>query len=232
MGGLKSNERRARLAILLIWIVLAMEIVNLVSSCMQLDLLQTVASGGDVPAEAGEANDNREAAAGRIYLLAYAISAITFILWFRRAYYNLHQKAAPLALPEGWAAGCWFVPIVNLFRPYQIMKEMYVETKKLLDGHGFRERVAYTTRYLDWWWTLWVMSAVVGNVIFKFATRNATTVEDYILVTVAQIIVGILGIPLALVTVKVIKDYARMEPLLREIGEEEETRTPGERVTG
>jgi hypothetical protein len=220
MGVLKSNEQRAKYAILFIWIVLAMAILNFVSSYMQLDLLQTVANGGDVSDEVAEANDSRERAAGIFYTIVSVISAITFILWFRRAYYNLHQKVRPLALSEGWAAGSWFVPIVNLFRPYQIMKEIYVETKKLFNRHGLSERVGYTTRYLDWWWTLWVISSLIGNIVFKFAFRNAETVDDYILVTVGQMISGILEVPLALITVKVIKDYARVEPLLQEIRDE------------
>ena len=81
---------------------------------MQYDLLQTVANGGFISDEAVEANDTRESFLGIIYLIAYIISGITFIMWFRRAYFNLHQKVSWLNHSEGWAAGCWFVPIVNL----------------------------------------------------------------------------------------------------------------------
>lgn len=65
-----------------------------------------------------------------IAIVIYVISCITFIQWFRRAYYNLGQIAKNLSYEEGWAAGSWFVPILNYFRPYQIMKELYKKTKK------------------------------------------------------------------------------------------------------
>lgn len=37
-----------------------------------------------------------------------------------------------LSHDESWAAGSWFVPILNLFRPVSIMKEMYVRPKEFL----------------------------------------------------------------------------------------------------
>ena len=222
MENLKPNEQRAKNAILLILIVLALEIVNLISSYMQYDLLQTVANGGLVSEEAAEANDTRESLLGIIYLIAYIISGITFIMWFRRAYFNLHQKVSWITHSEGWAAGCWFIPIVNLYRPYQIMKELYIETKELFTKKGLSEKVEYTTNYLGWWWALWIISGFVGQMIFRSAIRGgADTIEKLITITVTQMILGILGVPLALITVKIIRDYSKAEPLLTQIDNEE-----------
>ena len=97
MENLRPNEQRAKNAILLIWIVFAIEIVNLLSSYMQYDLLQTIANGGIVSDETIESNDTREVVVGIIYFIAYLISGITFIMWFRRAYFNLHQKVSSLS---------------------------------------------------------------------------------------------------------------------------------------
>ena len=221
MENLRPNEQRAKNAIILIWIVLALEIVNLISSYMQYDLLQTVANGGFISDEAAAANDTRESMVGIIYFLAYLISGITFIMWFRRAYFNLHQKVSYLAHSEGWAAGSWFVPIISLYRPYQIMKEIYIETKEFLNKKGLSEQVDYTTNYLGWWWTLFIISAFIGNFIFRFAFKNAETVDDYMLLTIVQMFSNILGIPLAILTVKIIKDYSKVEPLLTQINDEE-----------
>ena len=103
MEKLKPNEQRAKNAIMFIWIVLILEIANFISSYLQYDLLQTVANGGYVSPEAAEANDNREQMIGTFCLISYIISAVTFIKWFRRAYYNLHQKVDSLLYAEGWA---------------------------------------------------------------------------------------------------------------------------------
>ena len=136
MENLKPNGQRAKNAITLIWIVLVLEIVLLISGYFQYDLLQTAANGSEISIETATANDTREQIIGIIFLIAYIISAVTFIQWFRRAYYNLHLKVNHLSRTEGWAAGSWFVPIVSLYRPYHIMKELYQETRELLVKKG------------------------------------------------------------------------------------------------
>jgi hypothetical protein len=219
---LKQNEQRAKNAIILIWIVLALEMVNLISSCLQYDLLQTIANGGSISDEAAASNDNREQLLGILHVIAIIVSGITFILWFRRAYYNLHQKSSRLSFSEGWAAGSWFVPILCWFRPYQIMKELCVETKNLLSKNGFSEQPNDAEGYLGWWWALWLTTGFIGYFNLQYS-RHAKIVDDYIVITVGQMISNILTIPLAIITVKVIKDYSKVEPLLFQITEDNGT---------
>jgi hypothetical protein len=217
---LRNNEKRARIAILLIWIVLGLEIISLISSYLQYDLLQTASNGGYVSNREVETNDSREQIIGLIYLVAYIISGITLILWFHRAYYNLHQKVSALSFSEGWAAGCWIVPFVNLYRPYQIMKELYVETKKLLTQRGLAEKVGYTTAYLGWWWALWIINGVLGQIIFRSSSK-ADDIDELLNITGISIGSSITGIIAAIVTIKVIRDYSNVESVLFEIKENE-----------
>ena len=222
MENLKPNEQRAKNAITLIWIVLALEIVSLISGYFQYDLLQTAANGGEISTETATANDTREQIIGIIYLIAYIISAVTFIQWFRRAYYNLHLRVNHLSQTEGWAAGSWFVPIVSLYRPYQIMKELYQETRELLVKKGLSINENFSTGFLGWWWTLWIINNAIGQFIFRYSMK-AESIDELTISTVASMIGNVVGIPLALITVKVIKDYANVEPLIIEIKDEEET---------
>ena len=215
---IRDNEQRAKNAILLIWIVLALEIVNFISSYFQYDLLQTMVNGGSVSERTAMTNDGREQTLGIISFIIFFISGITFIMWFRRAYYNLNQKAS-LAYSDGWAAGSWFVPIINLYRPYQIMKELYVETKKLLENKGISGEVNYTTNYLAWWWALWIINGILGQIVFR-ASLYANTIDELSFSTVMSMISNIIGILAAIITIKVIKDYSETEPALFEIEEE------------
>lgn len=97
MQELKPNEQRSQNAMILIWIALAMNCISLVSSYFQYDLLQTAANGGEIATEAVTSNDNREQAIGIIQLIVFVVSAITFIQWFRRAYFNLHLRVNRLS---------------------------------------------------------------------------------------------------------------------------------------
>lgn len=216
---LRPNEQRAKNAILLIWIVLALEIVSMLSGYLLYDLIQTVADGGEISEERANANDMREQVVGILYLIAYVISVITFIQWFRRAYFNLHLKVKHLSHPEGWAAGSWFVPFTNLYRPYQIMKELYQETKDLLTKKGIAFNQNFSTGALGWWWALWLFNGFVGQILFRYSL-NAESIEEISTSSVLSIFSNIIGIPLALITVKVIKDYASIEPLLSQVTDE------------
>ena len=224
MGNLKQNEQRAKNAITLIWIVLALEIVSLISGYFQYDLLQTAANGGEISIESADSNDTREQLIGVIFMIVYIISAVTFIQWFRRAYYNLHQRVNHLSQTEGWAAGSWFVPIVNLYRPYQIMKELYQETKELLVKKGVSLNENFATDSVGWWWTLWIINNVIGQFVARYSLKSES-IDEFTTSTIASMIGNVVGILLSIITVKVIKDYANVEPLLFEIKEEEEETT-------
>jgi hypothetical protein len=212
---LKPNNQRAKTLLSLIWVVLILEIISLVSSGFQYNLLQAIYNGEEITYEAITANDIREQAVAILYLIAYIISGITFIMWFRRAYFNLHQKVKQLSFGEVWAAGCWFIPFVNLYRPFQIMKELYEETKKYIKENNSSVQISLTTKYLGLWWALWIINGVIGQILFRLS-KNADTVSELITTTSLDIISGIIGVGLGFVTLKVIKDYSTIEGLLQQ----------------
>jgi hypothetical protein len=210
---MKPNDERAKLAVVLIWIVLGLELITLISDYFQYNLLQQVLNGENFSIEAATANDTRQQFIAILYLIAYVISGITFIQWFRRAYNNLHQKVSYLSHTEGWAAGSWFVPIVNLYRPYQIMKELYQETKEYLIKNGNEVGEVVPTGPMGLWWGLWIINGILGQFIFRFSLK-AETIEELSTVTIVSMVSSLIGIPLALITIKIIKGYAAMEPAL------------------
>lgn len=224
MENLRPNQQRAKTAIILIWVVLGLEIVSLVSGYFQYDLLQSVANGEAISTEKANFNDTREQLIAILYTVTFIVSAVTFIQWFRRAYYNLHLKVKNLSHTEGWAAGAWFVPILSLFRPYQIMKELYHETKVLLTSKGLISEESLSTNTLGFWWALWIINNLVGQFVFRFSAR-AETVDELIISTGASMFANIIGIPLALIAIKVIKDYSNVEPLMHELVDDVEPTT-------
>jgi hypothetical protein len=225
MQDLKPNEKRAKNAILLIQIMLALEIISIISDYFQYTLLQDVANGISPSEGAIYANDLRQRVIGIVHILMYIFSAVTFILWFRRAYFNLHIKTNPLEYDEAAAAYCWFIPFVSLYQPYKIMKELYIETDELLCR---KKVINYTnmvsTSLLGWWWALWIINNTLGQIAFRTALKN-DTVDKLIDSTEMSMLGEFVGIPLALITIKIIKDYASVEPLLFEVDKEDAKET-------
>lgn len=212
-ASLKPNDQRSKTVLALIWTVLILEVFSLVSSGLQYNLLQIASAGGEISYEMANANDLREQIIAIIYFIAYVVSGITFIMWFRRAYFNLHQKVDHLSFKEERAAGCWFIPFVNLYQPYQIMKELYTETKNYLLNEDNSMRFDLTTNLLGFWWTLWIVNGIIGQIIFRIS-RNADTISELITTTTLSIISSVIGIGLAFITIKIIKDYSKVEVLL------------------
>lgn len=210
---LKSNAYRSKTALLFIWIVLAIEVLSLISSGLQYNLLLTASNGGEITYDDAAANDIREQIIALIYVIANLISGIVFIMWFRRAYFNLHQLVKTLSYKEGWAAGSWFVPIVNLYRPFQIMKELYIETKNYINEKVETTQIDLNTKYVGFWWILWIINGIFGQIIFRIS-RNADNLPELLSLTTLNIIGSLLGIGLCLVTLKTIKDYSKVEGLL------------------
>ena len=211
MKNLRPNAQRAKYAILLIWIVMLVDIISAVSGYLQFDLLKSVEDGKLFFPETFENNDLRERIIGIISIVIFIISATTFIMWFRRAYFNLRKKTIYLRFSDDWAAGSWFVPIISLYRPFQMMKQLFQETKKVLSLNKIKTDLSIDI--VVWWWTLWIINSFVGQFVFRYSMR-ADTLDELLFSTKASIINNLIGIPLAIIAVKLIKDYAKVEPLL------------------
>jgi len=199
----------------MIWIVLGLELLSGISSYLEYRLLQNVANEIDVSDTAIFVNDLREQVIGIASLVGYIISVVLFIMWFRRAYNNLHQVAGDLSYAEGWAAGAWFVPFINLYRPYQIMNELYLRSVDYLKEDESEPGETVSTRWVGWWWGLWILSNIVGQIVFRYTLR-ADSLDELMTANYLGIASNLIQIPLAIAAVKVIKDYSAIEAAMSE----------------
>ena len=63
---------------------------------------------------------------------------ILFLMWQYRAAQVARALRYPARHSPGWGVGCWFVPVVNLWMPYQALRDC------LPSGHPARRYVLYT----------------------------------------------------------------------------------------
>lgn len=214
---LRPNADRAKNAIILLYLVLIMDIISLISGYMQYSLLGRIANGNFTMVEA-EMNDLREMLVAIIYAILMIVSAVFFILWFRRAYYNLHQLSKRLKYSEGWAAGAWFVPIMNLFRPFQIMSEMVNETRSILVSRNLIEKSKLASGVVGLWWTLWIVNNMFANFDMRYSLRTES-MEQYINSSLFGMISNVLGVFAVLAAIRVVKMYSAVESLVAGVPE-------------
>jgi len=185
----------------------------LFSSYLQFQLLTQLSKGVEIANYKLEQNDSREQLVGIVTLIVSIISAVAFIQWFRRAYFNLHSLVPNLTYSEGWAAGSWFVPVIGFFRPYQIMVELYNKTIARLVERKLFENQSFDLSFVKVWWALWIIVSIIGRVVYKFISE-AETLDKFIDCTIFSMVESILYIPLSLITIKVIKVYSNFENIL------------------
>jgi len=210
-GQPRPNSERAKWAMILVGAVLFTYLISMYSSYLQIELLQDFMDDVYVSDEAIDSNDNRQRFVGFLFIVVFITSAVFFIRWFRRAYYNLWMRTGNIKLGEGWAAGAWFVPIISLYRPVQIMKEMHEGTIKQLKLRG--EQQFSTTQWYILWWILWVTTNFISHIIVR-RFFNSDTVEGLLLSTQLEIGSNVLDVVLSVVTLIMIKDYKDKEDRL------------------
>lgn len=213
---LQPNDQRAKLAITLVWIVMALNMLSLGSGYYSYQLLCQIEEGIEVPLDVASKSDLLELVIAIGYLVAFVISGVMFLRWFTRAYSNLKLRTPYTDHTMTWVWASWFVPIISAFKPFKIMSELYRRTSTLLSEAGADLQNRHTSAVLGWWWALWLVSNVVTNASFRYS-MTAESVEELINVAIINLIDNAIGIPLAVITVKVIHDYARLESRLFEI---------------
>ena len=139
-----------------------------------------------------------------VELVVLITAFILFIRWLRRAYWNLHALGRPVEHSEGWAAGAWFVPFMNMFRPYSIVREVWRQTQLVafeqVTPHGL----------LRAWWLLFIVHGIVSNVTNQMETK-ATTTEQLQSAAWGNAITALLMLGTALLTIQVVRRIASYE---------------------
>ena len=154
-------------------------IVILGSQFMQYQLATRLVDGVNVPFAELQSNNTRQMILRILHFVVYAATGIIFVVWFHGVHVNLEALGArDLTYTSGWAAGCWFVPILNLFRPVQIAQEIWRNSDPSTvapDETGFR--TAEDSSLIGFWWASWIVSLVLSQ-ITMLMTRNVNSPES------------------------------------------------------
>lgn len=165
---LQRSDGFAKVAIVGIAVSMVSSVATIVAALIRRGELVRLRDGEFVSDARLQEVDDIVAAAAGFNLLGYVVGAACFIPWFHRAYKNLAALGRNRH-KAGWAIGGWFVPFLNLVRPYQIAKELALG--------GDQTPKKNPTNLLPTWWALVIVSGLVGRFLFRAETE---TVEDFI----------------------------------------------------
>lgn len=134
--------------------------------------------------------------AAKMYFAAGAVAGVVFLAWLARTVDNVPLLGAgrPSVTPP-WSVAWWFIPIANLVKPYQIMRDLH-------DRMAINSSVGGGWIVLAWW-----VCSVVGNAIFLLASQlpksigNPDSLNAFYVTQEVGNGLGFLGAVLAIVVV-------------------------------
>jgi hypothetical protein len=100
----------------------------------------------------------------------YIATVIAFLMWLYRASNNVAAFGQQTMHSSGWAVGSFFVPIMNLFVPYQAAKDIWSKSEPAEPGSF---SYASPPGFFAGWWGFWIVSNIANNIYFRMSTLEA-----------------------------------------------------------
>jgi len=123
-------------------------------------------------------------------ILVHVLTVIAFCMWFYRAYKNLKLwKITGLKYSPGWAVGYFFIPFLNLFRPYQIAQEIWKASDPQVSVRaGSQWRDNKGSNVIGAWWASWIFANIIGQIAFRMSMSQRSTMADQKASILAEVI--------------------------------------------
>ena len=217
-----SGRLRALITIILLALGAAVSVISIIVNAVLVGMLRG-ADDLSAPYEAGASlTDLLYLAVAMLQFVVFISTMVAFLMWVHRAYRNLPALGAVgLDTTPGWAVGYFFIPIVNLFKPFQVVKEIWHEstpggaTREDFGGVAARPG---TPALIGWWWAFWIIANVTTRASDR-AVVMAETIEGMLLaswVSIGSDAIFAIAAVLAILVVKRIDEM--QEAKFRQMG--------------
>lgn len=125
-----------------------------------------------------------------VRLLCLVGAAAAFLTWSYRSYANLKALGAQgTTYSPGWAGVYYFIPILSLYRPYQVMMEIWRGSDPAYSpAEPFAWQRAAGSQIAGFWWAFWLISVIAGQFSMRASIRENATLDTVTSATVASIV--------------------------------------------
>ena len=192
------------------WSLIAMAAVTAFALAMEARHLSVISDLSESDFPNSVRLDDSEVQLGIAYialLVVFLVTVVTFIVWLYRVYSNLKPLGAyELRFGKGWAIGGWFVPILNWWRPKQIVNDAWRASDPDLGFWTHRrewEDAPVPPLFLLWWLLL-----LAGSILDRISSRmyaSASTLDAERSATIVSMCASALSIAAAILAVMVVR---------------------------
>lgn len=151
--------------LLLLWSVLSTAVA--ITLYFDLRFLDRLSNDLSVPPADLAACNMSRMLLGYVKLVCLIAVAFVFLNLLGRLNHNARALGAwRMKFTPGWCIGWFFIPIVNLFRPYQATKEIWQASVPDSGRDDWRSQPV--SLLVGFWWLLWVVYQVLGFATWPF----------------------------------------------------------------
>jgi hypothetical protein len=198
-----KNPRTLTLLLrILLWVLLGVAIVSALISVSSL----VTGRAAQVEIEELSLMDIVELLVALMYLGVYLATVVVFGMWIHRANRNARALGARhLEFTPGWAVGWYFVPILNLWKPMQAMREIWHASQNPHAGPD-----ESTPAMISGWWGLWLITNFLGQLSFRYGLK-AKTPQAMVTAEVIGLISDFVDVGLCIVAAKLVVSIYHMQ---------------------
>lgn len=165
----RSAHVRANWVVALLAATVVIDVIAVGSGLAEVGLLDRAIDGAFITEAEATANDVRQGLIGLVQIVLFVGTVVAFLMWLHRARRNLPAlHARDLRFSPGWAVGYFFIPILNLFRPYQAVKETW-KASDPTTLHPTAWKDSRGSSVLRWWWAFWLIMNWLGMIAFRIS---------------------------------------------------------------
>lgn len=142
--------------------------------------------------------DSMAGIGGLIELGLLIAGGLAICFWTHSAYSNLRVlNVFGNRFTPGWAVAYYFIPVLSLYRPLQVMQELWkTSDAESLSSDGWMERPR--SALAGWWWAFWLISGVLGQISTRIAWSGDVQIPALKIMSITVILSQIASIFAAL----------------------------------
>lgn len=138
-----------------------------------------------------------------VYFAAFIATVVVFSMFTHHTCANAHALGARgMEFSPGWAVGWYFIPIMNLFKPYHAVKEMHQALDPAAGSDDWR-LLGASPSVVGWWWAAWLVTNFLGNVAARVTFSSDPTIlgiEPWV-----DVAAGLMDVVLTVLAVMVVR---------------------------
>ena len=158
------------------------------------------------------------------------VLAFIFSLFTHRASRNLLPlKAEGQRFTPEWAVACFYIPVLNLFRPFQVFMELFRASSPYRAGEAPQAwRQSMPPTVVAFWWPALLASIALNPIVLGFVLADETLAEARSAALTHAWIDAWLIVPAIMAILVVHSLHRRQEARFRDVGPNTVTRPPPE----